>query len=72
MQRLIFAALFFSLIVVAGYCEEITLTFNEAVAIGLRDNRDILFKTQDVQKAKLKIAEAQAGIFISKNKIFAL
>jgi outer membrane protein len=43
--------------------EEITLTFSEAVAIGLRDNRDILMKAQDVEKAKLKISEAQAAIF---------
>lgn len=55
--------LFFSLMTIAGYSEEITLAFNEAVAIGLRDNRDILLKTEDVEKAKLKIAEAQAGIF---------
>ncbi|MCX5699777.1 MAG: TolC family protein [Candidatus Omnitrophica bacterium] len=55
--------LFFSLMIITGYSEEITLTFNEAVAIGLRDNRDILLKAQDVQKAKLKISEAQAGIF---------
>ncbi len=55
--------LFFSLMTIIGYAEEITLTFNEAVAIGLRDNRDILLKTGDVGKAKLKIAEAQAGIF---------
>ncbi len=55
--------LFFSLMIIIGYAEEITLTFNEAVAIGLRDNRDILLKTGDVGKAKLKIAEAQAGIF---------
>ena len=55
--------LFFSLMTIAGHAEEITLTFSEAVAIGLRDNRDILFKGQDVDKAKLKISEAQAGIF---------
>jgi outer membrane protein TolC len=42
---------------------EITLTFNEAVAIGLRDNQGILLKTQDIEKAKLKISEAEAGIF---------
>ncbi|MCX5668535.1 MAG: TolC family protein [Candidatus Omnitrophica bacterium] len=63
MKRLIFIILFFSLITITGFAEEITLTFSEAVAIGLRDNRDILLKTQDVEKAKLKIAEAQAGIF---------
>ncbi|MDD5130173.1 MAG: TolC family protein [Candidatus Omnitrophica bacterium] len=45
------------------YAEEITLTFNEAVAIGLRDNRDILLKAQDVEKAKSLIAQAQAGLF---------
>jgi len=55
--------LFLSLMAIAGYAEEITLSFSEAVAIGLRDNRDILLKTQDVEKAKLIISEAQAGIF---------
>lgn len=58
-----FILLFFSAMTIAGYAEEITLTFNEAVAIGLRGNRDILLKTQDVEKAKLKISEAQAGVF---------
>ena len=43
MKRFIFAVLFFSSITIAGYAEEITLTFNEAVAIGLRDNRTIIF-----------------------------
>ncbi|MDP3042356.1 MAG: TolC family protein [Candidatus Omnitrophota bacterium] len=60
---LFFIVLFFSSMIIFGHAEEITLTFNEAVAIGLRDNRDILLKTQDVEKAKLKIAAAQAGIF---------
>ncbi|MFH0918686.1 MAG: TolC family protein [Candidatus Omnitrophota bacterium] len=77
MKRLVSIIVFLSLITLTGYgsdfgkpgqaalayAEEITLTFSEAVAIGLRDNRDILLKTQDVEKAKLKIAEAQAGIF---------
>ena len=63
MKRLVLTVLFFSLIAITGYAEEITLSFSEVVAIGLRDNRDILLKTQDIQKAKLKIAEAQAGIF---------
>ena len=63
MKRFIFIILFLSLITIAGSSEEITLTFNEAVAIGLRDNRDILLKMQDIEKAKLKIAEAQAGLF---------
>lgn len=47
--------------------EELTLTLDEAIAIALRDNRDILLKTEDVKKAKEKIAEAQAGIFPTLN-----
>ncbi|MFH1191453.1 MAG: TolC family protein [Candidatus Omnitrophota bacterium] len=60
---LLLIVLFFSLMTITGYAEEIALSFNETVAIGLRDNRDILLKIQDVQKAKLEIAEAQAGVF---------
>jgi len=62
-RRFIFIILFLSLITSIGFAEEVTLTFNEAVAIGLRDNRTILLKMQDVERAKLKIAEAQAGLF---------
>ena len=47
--------------------EEITLTLEQAVALALRDNRDILLKTQDVMKAKKKIAEAQSGLFPTLN-----
>jgi outer membrane protein len=81
MKRLISLTIFLSLIMITGYgsdfsnpvklslsyAEEITLTFNEAVAIGLRDNRDILLQAADVEKAKLKIAEAQGGLFPSLN-----
>ena len=77
MKRFICRILFISLIMSIGYgsdfgklgcgfeafAGEIALSFNEAVAIGLRDNRDILLKAQDVEKAKQVIAEAQAGIF---------
>jgi outer membrane protein TolC len=35
---------------------------DEAVSLALRDNRDILLKTEDVKKAKAKIAEARAGL----------
>lgn len=39
------------------------LTLDEAVTLALRDNRDLRLKTEDVQKAKYKIAEAQAALF---------
>ena len=43
--------------------EEVPLTMDQAIAIALRDNRDILLKAEDVKKAKLKIAEAEASLF---------
>jgi outer membrane protein len=47
--------------------EEIPLTLDQAVSFALRDNRDILLKEEDVKKAKLKIAEAEAGLFPTLN-----
>jgi outer membrane protein TolC len=44
---------------------EIPLTLDEAISIALRDNRDILLKTEDIQKAKAKIAEARSGLLPS-------
>ena len=45
--------------------EEIALTLDEAVSIALRENRDILLKTEDIKKAKAKIAEARSGLLPS-------
>jgi len=42
---------------------EISLTLDEAVALALRDNRDILLKSKDVEIAKAKINQARAGLF---------
>lgn len=47
--------------------EEISLTLDEAIAIALRDNRDVLLKTEDVKKAKEKISEANASLFPTLN-----
>ena len=41
---------------------DIPLTLDEAIAIALRENRDILIKAQDIKKAKEKISEAKAGL----------
>ena len=46
---------------------DISLTLDEAIAIALRDNRDILIKAQDIKKAKEKISEAKADFFPSLN-----
>lgn len=45
--------------------EEIALTLDEAIAIGLRDNRNILLKAEDIKKAKEKIKEAKASLWPS-------
>lgn len=47
----------------AEIIEKIPLTLDEAVAIALRDNREILLKAEEVKKAKFKISEAKAELF---------
>ncbi|MFH0912726.1 MAG: TolC family protein [Candidatus Omnitrophota bacterium] len=42
--------------------EEVFLTMDEAIAIALRDNRDVLLKAEEVEKAKEKISEAKGGL----------
>ncbi len=43
--------------------EDVSVSLPEAIAIALRSNPDILLKTEDLKKAKLKIAEANSGLF---------
>ncbi len=57
----LFLALFIASQAYAGG-EPVILTLDEALSIALRDNRDVLLKAEDVQKAKAKIAEANAGL----------
>jgi outer membrane protein len=45
--------------------EEISISLDEAVALALRDNREILLKAEDLKQAKARISEAQAGLFPS-------
>ncbi len=39
------------------------MSLDEAIAVALRENRDILLKSEEIKKAKEKIAEAQASLF---------
>ena len=45
--------------------EVTSLTLDEAISIALRENRDILLKSEDIQKAKAKITEARSGLLPS-------
>ena len=43
--------------------EGVSFTLEEVISIGLRDNRSILLKEEEVKKAKAKIAESHAELF---------
>ncbi|MBI5873324.1 MAG: TolC family protein [Candidatus Omnitrophica bacterium] len=55
--------IYFFLYCPASGAETVALTLDEAVFLALRQNHDVLLKAEDVAKAKLKIAEARAGLF---------
>jgi outer membrane protein len=46
---------------------EVSLTLDEAIAIALRDNRDIRLKIEDVNKAKEEVKAAKAGLLPTLN-----
>lgn len=58
-------SIFFLIMPAALQAEEILLTADEAVALSLRENRNVLLKAEDIEKAKAKLAEANAGFFPS-------
>jgi len=64
-RRITLAVIFILMFPLLARAEEISLTLDEAVVIALRDNREILLKTEDVKKAKSKIAEAKASLWPS-------
>jgi len=63
-------SIFISFLPVALRAEEILLTPDEAVALCLRENRDVLLRAEDIKKAKAKLAEANAGLFPSVTASF--
>ena len=68
MSRIIIFLIFFiSFICPVAMAEEVSLTIDDAIAIAMRDNRDILLKSEDVNKAKAKIEEARSFLYPSFN-----
>jgi len=47
--------------------EEISISLDDAIAMGLRDNREILLGIEDIKKAKHKIVEAKGGFLPNLN-----
>ena len=47
--------------------QELGLTLDEALGIALRDNREVMLKASEVDKAKAKIAESNAALLPSLN-----
>jgi outer membrane protein TolC len=64
---ILFLIIFVFMPYIALRAEEISLTLDEAIIIALRDNRDVLLKTEDLKKAKEKINEAKGGLFPTLN-----
>ena len=68
MKRLFYFLIIFIFLTHASLrAQEISLTLDEAISIALRDNRDVLLKTEDIKKAKEKISEAKAGLLPTLN-----
>ncbi len=66
MKRILLAFMFLTVFLISsGSAQDLTLTLEEAVQLALRDNRDILLKFQDIEKAKKKISESESGLFPS-------
>jgi len=63
----LFLIFFISFICPEAMAGEVSLTIDDAIAIAMRDNRDILLKTEDVNKAKAKIEEARSSVYPSLN-----
>jgi outer membrane protein TolC len=61
---IIFIIFFTNMLLMA---EEISVNLDEAIAIAMRDNRDILLKAEDVNKSKAKIQESKAYLYPSLN-----
>ncbi len=64
-RRAIFFILFVFVFIPLLKAEEVSLTFDEAMSLALRNNRDVLLKTEDVNKAKEDIRDAESGLFPS-------
>ena len=66
-RAVVFLIIFMFLSLGLVKAEEVELTLDEALAIAMRDNRDVLLKAQDVRKAKARIAESNAALLPSLN-----
>jgi len=66
MKRILLTVIFLAVFFIPrGAAQDLTLTLEEAIQLASRDNRDILLKAQDVEKAKKKISENESGLFPS-------
>ncbi|MFH1245835.1 MAG: TolC family protein, partial [Candidatus Omnitrophota bacterium] len=63
MRNLAFLLIALCLRCVCAQAEEVVLTLPEAIAIALRDNRDVLLQAEELQKSKHALAESQAALW---------
>lgn len=62
-KKIVFLLAIIFTCIFSARAEEITLTVDEAVALSLRNNRDVLLKAEDLKKAKAEINQAIADIY---------
>jgi outer membrane protein TolC len=68
LRKILISLIFFiSFISAIARAEDIYLTIDEAIALALRQNKDVLLKAEDVKKAKLDIEEARAALYPAFN-----
>lgn len=63
MKKILFAVTIFVLSTALAYAQDTALTLDEAVAIALRDNRDVLLSSEAIVKAKWNVKGAYSSLF---------
>jgi len=67
MKKLAFFIFFIFLLMNLVYAQEISLTLDEAIAIGLRDNPNILLGKEEINKAKQILSQSYSALFPNLN-----
>jgi len=66
-KKIVLVILFIFIFIPSASAEEISLSVDDAVAVALRDNHDVLLKAEDLKKAKLKISESRSSFLPTLN-----
>ncbi|MHB8579692.1 MAG: TolC family protein [Ignavibacteriaceae bacterium] len=65
MKKLISLSLFFFLFRISSYAQSDSLSLNKAIEIALKNNQNITFANQEIEKSKYALKEARSNLFPS-------